>query len=97
MGEKARAESIVQQRQPGLVEKLADITFQRSRAHALFPPAGFGNTLFQLLVPLDFKGAARKACNLILVVDDSTANLPWEMLEADGKPWCCAPASYASS
>ena len=86
MGEKARAESIVQQRQPGLVEKLADITFNGPGRTLYSPEAGFGNTLFQLLVPLDFKGAARKACNLILVVDDSTANLPWEMLEADGKP-----------
>jgi hypothetical protein len=86
MGERARAESVVLQRQPGLVEKLADSTFNGPSRTLYSPDAGFGNTLFQLLVPLDFKGAARKAGNLILVVDESTANLPWEMLEADGKP-----------
>lgn len=86
MGERARAESVVQLRQPGLVEKLADSTFNGPGRTLYSADAGFGNTLFQLLVPLDFKGAARKAGNLILVVDESTANLPWEMLEADGKP-----------
>lgn len=86
MGERARAESVVLQRQPGLVEKLADSAFNGPSRTLYSPDAGFGNTLFQLLVPLDFKGAARKAGNLILVVDESTANLPWEMLEADGKP-----------
>ncbi|WP_270068903.1 DUF7379 domain-containing protein [Thauera sp. WB-2] len=87
MGEKARAEVVVQARQPGLIERLAD--------EALTGPAStryrggegsFGHTLFQLLVPVEFKAAARKARNLILVVDESTANLPWELMEDDGEP-----------
>ena len=87
MGEKARAEAVVQQRQPGLIEKLA--------AEALSGPTAtryaageqaLGHMVFQLLLPLEFKSAARKANNLILVVDESTANLPWELLEADGQP-----------
>lgn len=86
MGDKARSESIVQIRQPGLVEKLCDDNL-RSRTPTLYTPAaGFGNTLFQLLVPLDFKAAARQARNLLLMVDETTANLPWEMLETDGQP-----------
>ena len=87
MGEKARAEAVVQQRQPGLIEKLAaealsgpSATRYASGEHAL------GHMVFQLLLPLEFKAAARKAHNLVLMVDGSTANLPWELLEADGEP-----------
>lgn len=86
MGDKARAESIVQIRQPGLVEKLCDDRL-KSRSPTLYAKdSGFGTTLFQLLVPLDFKAAARQANNLLLMVDETTANLPWEMLEVDGRP-----------
>ncbi len=86
LGEKARAETIIRQRQPGLVEKLVDEAFHGTHNTVYDPGNGFGNTLFQLLVPLEFKAAARKSDNLILVVDAATANLPWEMLEADGEP-----------
>jgi CHAT domain-containing protein len=87
MGEKARAEAIVQQRQPGLVEKLADeaLTGPAATRYAR-GEGGFGHTLFQLLVPIEFKTATRKTDNLIVVVDEGTANLPWELLEADGRP-----------
>ena len=34
----------------------------------------------------EFKAAARKTRNLILARDETTANLPWEMFEADGGP-----------
>ena len=86
MGEKARAESVVQQRQPGLVERFADDALRGPGSTVYSPGSGFGATLFQLLVPLEFKAAARKTRNLILMVDETTANLPWEMLEADGGP-----------
>ncbi|WP_374493847.1 CHAT domain-containing protein [Zoogloea sp.] len=86
MGDKARAESVVQIRQPGLVEKLCDDRL-KSRSPTLYSKGqDFGATLFQLLVPLDFKAAARQAGNLLLMVDETTANLPWEMLEVDGSP-----------
>ncbi len=86
MGEKARAEVVVQQHQPGLLEKLVDASLKGPGSTSYVQPASFGNTLFQLLVPLELKGVARKVSNLILMVDESTANLPWEMLEADGQP-----------
>ncbi|MBL8436480.1 MAG: CHAT domain-containing protein [Zoogloea sp.] len=86
MGERARAESIVQQRQPGLVETFTRSALNGPNSTAYTRELGFGNTLFQLLVPPEFKAAARKTSNLILVVDEATANLPWEMLEADGRP-----------
>ncbi len=86
MGDKARAESVVQIRQPGLVEKLCDDRLKSRNPTLYAKDAGFGTTLFQLLVPLDFKAAARQANNLLLMVDTTTANLPWEMLETDGRP-----------
>ena len=87
MGEKARAEAVVQQRQPGLVDKLAAEALNGPSATRYVPgEQTLGHLLFQLLVPVEFKAAARKANNLILVVDETTANLPWELLEADGEP-----------
>lgn len=86
MGERARAESIVQQRQPGLVETFTRSALSGPDSTAYSRERGFGSTLFQLLVPPEFKAAARKTSNLILMVDEATANLPWEMLEADGAP-----------
>jgi hypothetical protein len=41
---------------------------------------------FQLMVPLDFKAAARDTERLVLMLDGYTANLPWEMLQADDEP-----------
>lgn len=86
MGERARAESIVQQRQPGLVETFTRSALSGPDSTAYSRERGFGSTLFQLLVPSEFKAAARKTSNLILMVDEATANLPWEMLETDGAP-----------
>jgi hypothetical protein len=55
MGERARAESIVQQRQPGLVETFTRSALNGPNSTPLRRELGFGNTLFQLLVPLEFR------------------------------------------
>jgi CHAT domain-containing protein len=78
VGQRARAESVVLQRQPGLVEKLVRQQIQRPVWRE-----DFGRVLFQLMVPHDFKDAARQLENIVLVVDDYTANLPWELMFAD--------------
>lgn len=78
VGQRARAESVVQQRQPGLVETLV----RQQIANAVWQE-DFGRVLFQLLVPPDFKDAARQLESIVLVVDDYTANLPWELMCAD--------------
>ncbi|AIL61232.1 DUF7379 domain-containing protein [Pseudomonas alkylphenolica] len=85
MGQRARVEALVDQRQPGLLEKMVDSAL-RGHSTRYDPTAFFGNSLFQLMLPLSFKSAVRKSDNLILVLDDSSANLPWEMLESDGVP-----------
>ena len=81
VGQRARAESIVQQRQPGLVESLVAEQIQNKS----YQP-DFSRTLFQLMVPHDFKDAARQLERIVLVVDGYTANLPWELMLAGDAP-----------
>jgi CHAT domain-containing protein len=81
LSERARAEAVEQMRQPGLIEVL--IREQMSKSS--YDP-DVCRTLFQLMVPLDFKMAARQTERLLLVLDAYTANLPWEMLQADEEP-----------
>ncbi len=78
VGQRARAEAQLQQRQPGLVERLV-----RQQIHDTVWNEDFGRMLFQLMVPLDFKDAARQLDRVVLVVDGATANLPWELMLAD--------------
>lgn len=78
VGQRARAESILVQRQPGLIEQLV----RRQIGTAIWDE-DFGRTLFQQLVPHDFKDAARQLSRVVLVVDSYTANLPWELMLAD--------------
>jgi hypothetical protein len=81
VGARARAETTVQQRQPNLIEMLVR---QQIDSHTW--TAQFGRMLFQLMVPHDFKDAARRLDRLVLVLDDYTANLPWELMLAEGAP-----------
>ncbi len=81
LGQRARAESVVQQRQPGLVERLVASQMQLGGYEA-----DFSRTLFQLLIPHDFKDAARQMQQMVFVLDGTTANLPWELMLADDQP-----------
>lgn len=78
LGQRARAEALVQQRQPGLVERLVRQQIQSPRWQV-----DFGRTLFQLLVPNEFKDTTRQVENFVLVVDERTANVPWELMVTD--------------
>jgi CHAT domain-containing protein len=79
LSQRARAETVVQQRQPGLIEAIV-----RDRRNSARIDHELGHTLFQLMVPLDHKTALREQSRLLLVLDRYTANLPWEMLQVDG-------------
>jgi CHAT domain-containing protein len=81
LSERARAETIIQQRQPGLIEALMRDAI-RSSAYK----EEISRTLFQLMMPLDFKSAIRQTSRLLLILDGYTANLPWEMLQAGEEP-----------
>jgi triacylglycerol esterase/lipase EstA (alpha/beta hydrolase family) len=78
VGQRARAESVVQQRQPGLIEQIV-----KRQIGVRVWQEDFGRMLFQLMVPHDFKDAARQLERVVLVVDSTTANLPWELMLAD--------------
>ncbi len=81
LSQRARAETVEQQRQPGLVDTLVDKSIHNSSHQP-----DLSRTLFQLLVPYEFKEAARQTENLVLVVDGYTANFPWELLSAGDDP-----------
>jgi hypothetical protein len=78
VGVRARAESLLQQRQPGVIEALV----RQQIGQKTWSP-DLGKMLFQLMVPNDFKDAARQLERIILVVDPYTANLPWELMSAE--------------
>lgn len=81
LGQRARAETNVQQRQPGLVEAL----IRQAVMQSAYAPE-LCRTLFQLLVPHAFKELTRRLDRLVMVLDATTANVPWELLLADEKP-----------
>nr|MCU0919548.1 CHAT domain-containing protein [Burkholderiaceae bacterium] len=78
IGQRARAESQLHQRQPGLIERLV-----RQQIDNPVWNEDFGRMLFQLMVPHDFKDLGRQLEQVVLVVDETTANLPWELMLAD--------------
>ena len=78
LGQRARAESQLHQRQPGLIERLV-----HQQISSTVWNEDFGRMLFQLMVPYDFKDLGRHLQQVVLVVDDTTANLPWELMLAD--------------
>ena len=78
VGQRARAEAQLQQRQPGLIETLVS-----QQIDSAVWSEDFGRLLFQLLVPPDFKDTLRQLNRVVLVVDAATANLPWELMLPD--------------
>ncbi len=44
-----------------------------------------GRALFELLLPALFKAHSSEEHNLVLVVDEESANYPWELLEYEGR------------
>ncbi len=87
LGARARAEAVVHQRQPQLVERMVARQMQ-----VMSHDPDFSRTLFQLLVPHDFKDAARQLQQMVFVLDHATANLPWELMAADDTPLAVSTA-----
>ncbi|MEB3166786.1 MAG: CHAT domain-containing protein [Cyanobacteriota bacterium] len=81
LGERARAETIDHPHQRSLVEALVAASIDKPLYNE-----DLARTLFQLLVPHAFKDMARRLDQLVLVLDGSTADLPWELLLADSHP-----------
>ena len=55
----------------------------RQQIHSTVWDEDFGRMLFQLMMPHDFKDLGRQLEQVVLVVDETTANLPWELMLAD--------------
>ena len=54
--------------------------------------AGMAKTVFELLIPNDFKDELKKQSNSIWVLDHAGASYPWELLqdsESNARPLCC--------
>lgn len=81
LSQRARAEAEMVQSQPGMIEALVSQSIHRQNHDR-----DLSRTLFQLMVPLDFKATARQTDALALLLDERTANLPWELLCADDEP-----------
>jgi len=82
-GQLARAEATQQQRQPGLVESIVEKSISNYAYNE-----NLARALFHLLVPHEFKELFRQTDRMVLVLDERTANLPWEMMWDGDSPIC---------
>jgi pimeloyl-ACP methyl ester carboxylesterase len=73
---RARADTFLQPTQQKIVERF----LERARTAAWSDP-GLSYTLFELLIPNDFKQYAPDRRNLALVLDEGSARYPWELLQ----------------
>ena len=87
--QRARAEVRAQATQARLVGELV-----RRASNDANRDRSIGRTLFQLLVPVEMEASLGGTTELLLEVDDGTAAIPWELLDApdDGRggpqaPW----------
>lgn len=83
LSDRARAEVTVQDNQPELIAQL----IQRSITTQTFNQ-DIAKTLFELLIPLDLKESLRSLENVALVLDEVTANYPWELMIDTDEPLC---------
>lgn len=81
--DRARAEQRTQNMQAVLVDGLV-----KEAQASVDPKSTFGRTLFNLLIPDDFKLEAASEANMALVLDGGAAQYPWELLTVmrGGKP-----------
>ncbi len=83
LSDRARAEATVQDNQPDLIAQL----IQRSIRTETFNQ-DIAKTLFELLIPLDLKESLRSLENVVFILDEVTANYPWELMIDTEKPLC---------
>ncbi len=71
---------------PKIIEKIIDdISTKNMWSEDL------AKTIFELLIPNDFKEQLTRQCNISWILDKNTASYPWELLQdksADAKPLC---------
>src|SRR5690606_13191208 len=83
LSERARAEVMLQHRQPELIERLVE----SSVGQTVYRPQD-ARALFELMVPNDLKDGMGQLARLMLVLDEETARYPWELMSDGGPPLC---------
>ncbi|MGI8685289.1 MAG: CHAT domain-containing protein [Acidimicrobiales bacterium] len=77
IGRRARADRMQVVVDPASIDGLVESAFRDGS-----PAAQVRNTLYELLIPNDLKTDLAKSDNLQFIVDENTADLPWEWLTA---------------
>lgn len=83
LSDRARAKVIVQESQSELIAQL----IQRSITSTAFR-RDIAKTLFTLLIPPDLKDSLLNQDRVVFILDDVTANYPWELMIATDQPLC---------
>ncbi len=83
LSDRARAKVIVQESQSELIAQL----IQRSITSTAFRRE-IAKTLFTLLIPPDLKDSLLNQDRVVFILDDVTANYPWELMIATDQPLC---------
>lgn len=83
LSDRARAEAMLQETQAELIVQLI-----RSSIESTAYRADIAKTLFKLLVPPDLKDSLLNQDNIVLVLDEVTANYPWELMIDIDQPLC---------
>jgi beta-lactamase superfamily II metal-dependent hydrolase len=79
VGRRARADRLEATVDSAVIESLVAAAIETTR-----PGEQVGNTLFELLLPVALKSEVGRIDNLQLIVDEHTADFPWEALTARG-------------
>lgn len=87
---RARAETSVVAQQRCTVD-----AFLAQATQSTFSDSRWSRTLFELLIPRDFKYHIGDQKNLLLILDDDAAEYPWELLEYEDDRGTQAPAIQA--
>jgi hypothetical protein len=84
LSDRARAEVMMEQHQPGLIDRLIRSSITDTQFH---PDSA--RTLFELMVPNDLKDGLGQLSNVVFVVDGHTSTYPWELMTDGGDGPLC--------
>ncbi len=85
LSDRARAEVMMQQRQPELIERLV----RASISSTAYNP-DHSRALFELMVPNDLKDSMGQLSRVVFVVDGETSQYPWELMNDGAEQPLCA-------
>ncbi len=83
LSDRARAEKRAQQGQPELIDTLVQLSIRDTQFKV-----ETARSLFELLIPNELKDVFAQQGRLVMVVDPTTANYPWELMAFGSRPAC---------